>query len=268
MNLDLYLERVGFQSNPKPDLATLRALHRAHLLSIPYENLDIHLGHKLTLELPHIFDKLVTEKRGGWCFEMNGLFAWVLEQIGFEVTLLSAVVNQHLAGDKAEGNHLTLLVELDKPYLVDVGFGDGPLEPLSLREGLHEQNGLEYRLKLAKNRWTFHHHQYGAAERFDFTLDEVELGTFSDACQNLQASPESGFVEVTVCQLFTPNGLLSLRGAVLNRITATGKQERAIRSADEYTYVLAQDFGLAVDAYHLWPQVWRGHLEWLRKSGI
>lgn len=75
MDVDAYLVRIGYEGRLEPTPETLYALHRAHLLAIPYENLDIHLGRPLTLSLPDIFDKLVTQKRGGWCFEMNGLFA-------------------------------------------------------------------------------------------------------------------------------------------------------------------------------------------------
>ena len=133
MKVNAYLQRIGYKGDLEPSPSTLRQLHRAHLLSIPYENLDIHLGRELSLDLNTIYQKIVLGRRGGWCFEMNALFAWALYELGFEVHLLSAAVNRHRAGDKAEGNHLTLIVLSDEPYLADVGFGDGPLEPLPLK---------------------------------------------------------------------------------------------------------------------------------------
>lgn len=249
-----------------PTPTTLRQLHRAHLLNIPYENLDIHLGYELSLDLNTIFQKIVLERRGGWCFEMNSLFAWALRELGFEVTLLSAAVNRHRAGDKAEGNHLTLLVSLDESYLADVGFGDGPLEPLPLKQGEYVQDFLSYTLESRADRWTFYNHLHGSAEQFDFTLEPVQLTDFADCCHQLQTSPDSGFVKVTVCQRFTATGILSLRGAVLSRITSAGRSEQVIRSADEYAYLLQRDFGLNVDAYKLWPEVWRSHRAW-QKAG-
>ncbi len=92
MNLDAYLARIGYRGSLEPTPGTLRDLHCAHLLTIPYENLDIHLGRTLPLGEADIFSKLVTQKRGGWCFEMNGLFAWALRELGFVVTLLVAGV--------------------------------------------------------------------------------------------------------------------------------------------------------------------------------
>ena len=264
MDVNAYLRRVGYVGGLEPSLATLRGLHRAHLLAIPYENLDIHLGRELSLDLSKIYQKLVIERRGGWCFEMNGLFAWILGELGFEVTMLSAAVNRHRAGDRAEGNHLTLLVMLDKPYLADVGFGDGMLEPLILEEGKHLQGFLRYGLESRADRWIFHNHQHGSAERFDFTLKPAKLSDFADACQHLQTSPDSGFVKVTVCQRFTPQGITSLRGAVLTRITAAGISEQTIRSADEYAHVLRRQFGLQIDAYELWSEVWRSHVAWVK----
>ena len=78
MNLDRYLERIDFRDSPSLDLDTLRSLHRSHLAAIPYENLDIHLGRSLQLDLGEMYRKIVLDGRGGWCYEMNGLFAWAL----------------------------------------------------------------------------------------------------------------------------------------------------------------------------------------------
>ncbi len=144
MNIDSYLKRINYTGSLEPTLETLRNIHRQHLLSIPYENLDIHLGRRFELNQEHFFKKLVFEKRGGWCYEMNGLLAWVLRELGFEVQYLSGTVGREQKGNLAEGNHLVLLVHLDKPYIADVGFGDGILEPLPLQEGVYRQGFLEF----------------------------------------------------------------------------------------------------------------------------
>ena len=83
MDLDAYLARIGYAGTPRVDLETLGAIHRAHLLAIPYENLDVQLGRPGDVSLRHAFDKLVTARRGGWCYEMNGLLGWALNEIGF-----------------------------------------------------------------------------------------------------------------------------------------------------------------------------------------
>src|SRR5262249_42838960 len=144
MKLKAYLQRIRYERPVKVDLDTLIGVHRAHLLNITYENLDIHRGLPLTLDLDHIFEKIVTEHRGGWCYEMNGLLAWALREIGFPVTMLAGTVGRQAQGTTVEGNHLVLLVELDQPYLADVGFGNGFLEPLPLQVGTYQQDFLTY----------------------------------------------------------------------------------------------------------------------------
>ena len=83
MDLDAYLTRIGFDGFPKPDLTTLRSLQRCHLEHIAFENFDVQFGRRVTLDLENAYAKLVTGGRGGWCYEMNGLFLWALESIGF-----------------------------------------------------------------------------------------------------------------------------------------------------------------------------------------
>ena len=89
MDVQAYLDRIGFQGVPRPDLATLRALHRGHALAISYENLDVQLGRPMTTDPAAAFDKLVHGRRGGWCYEMNGVLGAVLSEIGFKVTRLA-----------------------------------------------------------------------------------------------------------------------------------------------------------------------------------
>src|SRR5439155_12169680 len=90
VNVDAYLERIGYAGPREPGFETLAALHRAHMLSVPFENLDIHLGRRLVLDREANFEKIVVRHRGGWCYELNGLFALLLERLGFRVTLLGA----------------------------------------------------------------------------------------------------------------------------------------------------------------------------------
>lgn len=264
MNLEAYLERIGYRGSREPTLETLRALHRAHLYAIPYENLDIHLGRTLTLEPALIFDRLVTQRRGGWCFEMNGLFAWALRELGFEVTLLGAVVNRVAAPPKPKPDHLVLLVRLDKPHLADVGFGDGLLEPIPLEPGRYKQDSLEVGLAQEGERWLFHNHPYGGAPGFSFTLGPHELTDFAGMCHALQTAPESGFVRAVVCQRPTETGLTVLRAATLRDITEGGVRERVLEDATDFDTVLRERFGLTIpEARDLWPRVWASHEAWL-----
>jgi N-hydroxyarylamine O-acetyltransferase len=261
--LQHYFARVGYRGGRDTSLATLRSLHRAHLLTITYENLDIHLGRRLTLDPDAIFDKLVDERRGGWCFEMNGLFGRVLETLGFEVRYLSGAVGRATHGWRAQGNHLVLLVTLDRPWIADVGFGDGFLTPLPLEPGNYRQDFLQYRVSRDGPRWRLDNHPHGGADGFDFTLTPRRFDAFAAACHELQTSPESGFVKTTVCERFTPHGLVMLRGAVLKEVTAAGVTTELLTDAEGFERVLRERFDLALpDARALWSRVWARHQAW------
>ena len=149
MDLKAYLDRIGFAGEPRPDLATLSALHRAHLMAIPYESLDVQLGRPLTPDPDAAFEKIVVRRRGGWCYEMNGLFGLALEAIGFRVTRLAGGVMREVLGDVQVGNHLVLRVDLDRPWIADVGFGDGTLEPFPLQAGPFRLYFLQLRSQAA-----------------------------------------------------------------------------------------------------------------------
>lgn len=265
--LAAYLARIGYQAELAPSVETLRALHRAHLLAITYENLDLHLGRRLPLGPEAAFDKLVTRRRGGWCYEMNGLFAWALEALGFEVRLLAGGVGWERLGEGARGNHLALLVALDQPYLADVGFGDGILEPLPLVPGTYRQGFLEFRLEQAGGRWILHQHAGAGAPSFDFTLDPWRWADFAARAEELQTSPDSGFVQKTVCQRHRDSGVVTLRGAVLRTLTAAGVSQHVVGSAGEYAEVLQREFDLSIpEAPALWEVVCARHLAWIREA--
>ena len=128
MNIPTYTQRIHYTGSLQPTLEVLRALHKAHMLAVPFENLDIHLGRPLSLEPETLYHKIVEEKRGGFCYELNGLFAFLLKEMGFTVDLLSAQVKSQ-NGFGAPFDHLLLLVHLEEDWLVDVGFGASFLEP-------------------------------------------------------------------------------------------------------------------------------------------
>ena len=261
MDLQAYFDRIGWTGEARPDLATLRGLHRAHLLAIPYENLDVQFGRPVTTDPAAAFDKIVTRRRGGWCYEMNGLFGAVLDAIGFKVMRMASAVMRDVYGDAGLGNHLVLLVDLDEPWVADVGFGDGALEPFPLKAGPFAFAGYDFRLEALDGRWwRFHNHEFGGATSFDFVAEAADPALLSERCHVLQTAPDSAFVLNAVVQRFTPQALLQLRGRTLRRVQPGAKQERLLNSADELVEVLAGDFGLDLpDAASLWPRIVERH---------
>jgi N-hydroxyarylamine O-acetyltransferase len=263
MHLGRYLERIKYIGSLEPSLETLIAVHRHHLLNISYENLDIHFGRTLQLDPARAYEKIVLEKRGGWCYEMNGLLAWALCEIGFEVEYLACAVGQ----TNASANHLALKVNLEKTYLADAGFGNGLLEPIPLVAGEYVQQSRAFRLEQHGEHWTFQIPSVSAAavgNSFDFTLEPQGLEHFQDRCTYLQTSPESGFVRVVVCHRMTETGVQSLRGAVLQTISNGIETSRTLETRDDYDTVLREIFNLHLDTTALWSKVWTAHLEWLK----
>ena len=140
---DAYLARIGASREP-PSAAALAALMGRHLTTVPFENLGIHLGERISLDEATLVDKIVRRRRGGFCYELNGAFALLLGHLGYDVTMLAARVY----GDAGPGplfDHLTLRVDVDEaPWLVDVGYGRFVAAPfrLDVRDDQHDLAGV------------------------------------------------------------------------------------------------------------------------------
>jgi N-hydroxyarylamine O-acetyltransferase len=176
-----YLQRIGHPPTVELSARGLRGLHRAHLLSVPFENLDISRGRPLSLEEHALFDKVVRRRRGGFCYELNGLLAALLEQLGFPVTLLSArFCHEHGAGP--DFDHLALRVDIDGSWLVDVGSGDGFTHPIPLYPGEWEDGAHRYGLSVTGETWLLTRRRPGEGpeRQYELTLQPRVLSDFAD----------------------------------------------------------------------------------------
>jgi len=262
VDLAAYFERIGFEGEARLDATTLKALHRAHLLAIPYENLDVQLGRPVTIDPEAAFEKIVTRRRGGWCYEMNGLFGLALQTIGFPVARLAGGVVRSLMGEVMVGNHLVLKVEVEgQPWIADVGFGDGVLEAFPLAQGPVTTGGFAYRMeRLDEGWWRFHNHAFGGAPNFDFQLEAADPALLREKCLWLQTAPESPFVQNATAQRHRPGEILILRGRVFKRVRPDGAQDHLVASADEFVDILAREFDLDLpEAASLWPRIVTRH---------
>jgi len=275
VHLSAFLDRIGYRGAIVPTAETLRAVHRAYLLNVPYENLDLHIEPRrgLSLDVAQIYEKIVNEGRGGWCYEMNGLFAWALRDMGFAVSVLGSAVGRRENSAAMEDTHILLKVAApDAPndaWIADVGFGNAFLEPLPLRVGEYVQDGFVYRLEHdPTGRWWFTNQVHGGAG-FDFSLKSFELNEFAVPCRWLQTAPESGFVRVAVCHRHRPGAIVSLRALTLTTTTGTERKDQAIGSYDGYTTVLREEFGLALSdsiLKQLWQRASEMHAAWMRSK--
>jgi N-hydroxyarylamine O-acetyltransferase len=262
MDLAAYLDRIGHTGPVRPDLATFRALHRAHLLAIPYENLDVQLGRRVTTDPAAAYDKIVRRGRGGWCYEMNGLFAWALDRIGFSVMRIAGAANRALLGDPTIGNHLVLLVDLPGArWVADVGFGDGSIAPFKLAPWRREIEGFPFRLEaMADGWWRFHNHPNGGAKSFDFQVEPADPRLLAGRCDWLQDAPDSGYVLNLIAQRHRAGKILQLRGRVFRELTQTNVESRTLESAGDLVATLKRDFDLDLpEAADLWPKVAARH---------
>jgi N-hydroxyarylamine O-acetyltransferase len=262
MTIDRYLQRIGLSERPPATLEGLRTLHRAHLRAVPYENLDVQLGRKVTIERGPILQKILGHGRGGWCYEMNGTLGWALGELGFKMTRVAGAVMREAFGDPFIGNHLVLKVELPEGlYLADVGFGDGPLEPFAIREGTFSMADFAFKLERVDDRWwRLHNHAYGGAKSFDFTLEPADESLLATQCHNLQTQPWSPFVQNLVVQRHTPEGLTILRGRVVRLVTPLGFSDRTLDNADELVRFVREAFDLDMpEIASLWPKICERH---------
>ena len=246
MRVEAYLDRLDYDGPTAATLETLVGLHRAHMFAIPFENLDVHLGVPITLSLPAFFEKIVTRRRGGACYELNGLFAWLLAELGFKVTLHSGRVFS--AGRlSAEFDHLVLTVTLRERWVADVGFGESSLVPLAAPSEPVEGDG--YFVVEDDGVWTMRRAVGGAHEpQYVFSMIPRSLGEFEDRCVFQQSSPESHFTKNTVCSLPTPSGRITVAGRRLIVTAGVRFVERNLRDGTELRAVLEEDFGIALTA--------------------
>ena len=264
MQLSNYLRRIGWSGSTAPAADTLGELLRAHNHAVPFENLDVQLGNTLTTSVEEAYAKIVDGRRGGWCYEQNGLFGWVLAELGYDVQRIAASVMRAHRGPESHANHLALLVRVpddDARWLVDVGFGGSLLAPIPLGEGTHYHAPFDVGLRrLEDGHWQFWESLDDGEFSFDFEDVRADEHAMAVRCDYLQTSPESGFVQNLVCQLRRAQSHVTLRGRVLSVATSDGKSRRVLDSADELVSVLDDEFGLAVpEAAGLWERICDRH---------
>lgn len=250
MDTKAYLKRINHHGSITPSAETLRELQLAHLLAVPFENLSIHAKQPIVLADEALFTKIVERRRGGFCYECNGLFASLLRALGFEVAMLSAEVANADGAFGPAFDHMTLMVSLEQRWLVDVGFGDSFLEPLLLDEpGEQLQGNRAYQIitdgsvftlrqRIADGEWK---------AQYRFTLQPHEYDDYAEMCRYHQTSPESHFTRARICSLATEGGRITLSDMrFISTSTTNEKQERNLTSDAEYATILRERFGIVM----------------------
>ncbi|GAA2212396.1 arylamine N-acetyltransferase [Nonomuraea monospora] len=277
-DLITYLDRLGLGDPGEPSLDALRALHRAHVERVPYETLEVQLGRRTTLDPRESIDRIL-RGRGGYCVQLNSAFATLLTALGYEVSWHRAGVQ---AGPRAPASgvsfapHLALTVTLDGlPWLVDIGLGDGLLEPLPLRAGSYRQGPFEFRLSASDVQpggWRFDHDPRGSIAGLDMESEPAMAVDFVQWHPYLCTSPESRLVRAAVVLRRDASGADALVGCMLRRISGGGVDEVELATRGDWYDALSSVFGLHLgdvntkDRAELWGKVRGAHEAWQRRK--
>lgn len=242
-----YLSRLGFPGVPQPDLASLAALQRAHLGAVPFENL--HVFHRRDVAVHESWSvEKVLDGRGGWCFELNGAFSALLMALGFRVDRLAATVLFD-PEPPAEPDHLSLLVHLDRRYLVDVGFGESFTRPLDLDDDRPvPDDGAEHRVVVLDD----DQHQLERRElpdgewvpQYRFTTEPVTLGSFAAASEHLRTAPGLPWTEKPFATRLIPGGRVTLLSDRL-KVRRLGTVAETPVAPERWADVLREWFGIS-----------------------
>jgi N-hydroxyarylamine O-acetyltransferase len=251
MDVEAYLKRINYHGSLEPAPETLRDLQVAHLQAVPFENLSIHAREPIVLEEEALFEKIVGQRRGGFCYECNGSFAALLRALGFQVEMLAAGVARRNGGFGPVFDHMALCVTLAERWLVDVGFGDSFLEPLLLDSREEQVQGTRsFRIDTHDNYLILLRRNDGEdwEPQYRFTLQPFGFRDYEEMCRFHQTSPESHFTQNIICSRVTEDGRITLSDMRL--ITTTGpqrtRQEQMLATREEYDRILREQFGIVM----------------------
>jgi N-hydroxyarylamine O-acetyltransferase len=253
MDIKAYLQRINYRGSLDATAQTLQQLQLAHLLTVPFENLSIHSAEPIILDDDALFEKIVVRRRGGFCYELNGLFAALLRELGFEVASLSAGVANAEGIFGPDFDHMTLLVTTKEPgstvrWLADVGFGDSFREPLLLDSRDEQAQGIRMYQIVSDEAHLIMMQRHDGDEwkaQYRFTLQPHNYADYAEMCRYHQTSPQSHFTRARVCTRATPEGRLTLSEMrLITTIDGKERTEQLLTNEDEYTSVMEKHFGI------------------------
>lgn len=246
--MEKYLSRIGLGGlELKSDFDSLRLLQRSHLLTVPFENLDIHWKRPIVIDTKKFYEKIVDEKRGGFCYELNGLFNELLVSLGFRTRLVSArVFNGSEHGP--EYDHAAIIVTIgDEEYLADVGFGDFTAEPLQFVPDKAQQDAAGFFvIRKFDDQYFEVAKRDGDVWKSEYIFQDIarNLPEFGEMCDFQQYSPDSHFIKGKVCSLMIENGRKTLTDKSYIVTQLGQRSENAVNSESEFTDILIREFGM------------------------
>ena len=252
--IDALLARIGLDRAPAADVDGLRVLHRAFVERVPYEDLAVQLGESGPLDEAALTQRILSDGRGGYCFELNTVLAALLRAIGFVVTHHQAVV-----GGEGPTNHMALLVHLDgERWLADAGLGEGYLDPLPFREGATRIGPFTYTLEREPGgSWWMGQHEWGSISGFRMTEEDSPVSAFEVHHRRLSTDPASSFIAALVAEKPQWDRIVTLRARTLSAVGPEVDERRVLSDREELAAVLRDVFGITVAGERLerlWAQ--------------
>ncbi|WJE17317.1 arylamine N-acetyltransferase [Halobacillus sp. ACCC02827] len=248
MEVERYLKRIHVNRLEAPSLSFLSRLQDQHMLHVPFENLDVIRQVPIELHIPSFYDKVVLRRRGGFCYELNGLFHWLLGKAGYEARLISATVKQPDGDWALEDSHAAIIVCLDgSEYLVDVGFGDSTRRPLRLSGEVSRDVSGDYRVDKCGKAFYLQRKKDDSEEwqtLYRFLSRGRKLDDFHKACEYNQTSPSSPFTGKDIATIASADGRLTISGNTLIQTTRFGRERTGIEE-EEKKLLLQNEFGMS-----------------------
>ena len=249
MILQQYLKRIKVAKVQKANYSFLEKLQMSHLTTVPFENIDIRHGRNIILDEDHLFNKIVVHRRGGFCYELNGLFNWLLRKLNFNTSIVSGRV-YIMSEDRftPEFDHMALLVQLDRTFIVDVGFGDCLRKPIAIPAGAVEDVSGKYLVRVLnsdQNSYILQKQVEGKwCPVYSFTTHPRQIVDFAEMCKYNQTSPKSHFTQRTICTIATDDGRITLSDDSLTIDHSGAKRKNAVTS-QEINEILRKYFGFS-----------------------
>ncbi|RNB50177.1 arylamine N-acetyltransferase [Brevibacillus gelatini] len=272
-----YLKRIGITDIQPPTLSYLTQLHRAHVSTISWQTIDIVAGRPTSIDL-HECVRLMLSNRSGYCFHLNGAFSVLLRSLGFRVFWHRAGVQPLGQEPRINSFHLGLTVSLmneqqqEQRYIVDVGLGDMPYDPIPLQIGTYEQGPLRYQVEssgVAQGGWRLVHDPQASFVGVDFAPDDLEdLEEFQPKHEFYSLSPESPWIQLFLVRHRHATGSNELRGCIWSKRDSDGTEKIELRTKSQWLEVLGDVFQEHLVNYswlerdELWKRVWSYHEEW------
>ncbi|MFE8694978.1 arylamine N-acetyltransferase [Cytobacillus sp. FJAT-53684] len=247
MDVQAYLKRISVEKEEQLTLEYLAKLQKNHMENIPFENLDVTRKVEIKLITDRFYEKVMGNGRGGFCYELNGLFQQLLTKLGYRSHLIACTVKKLEGWAKAD-THAAIIVNLDQPYLVDVGFGDSVRQPVPLtgeeridvsgtyRVAQTEQESYDLQRFDDENHWK---------TLYRFTNDVKSIKDFDEGCLYNQTSPDSTFTHGDIVTIATEDGRITLSGLNVTQ-TKNGQKVKWDVTEDEKIKLLEKYFHIHI----------------------